>query len=188
MEKLSVPRVTEVLGMFSSYNNVPPDVLENAATRGSKVHGLCALLAQDLWMPPCTEELQLYVDSFSKWHNCHVKRLYMVEKRLIDKCESYTGQIDFVFGLDDEKKWLVDLKTCYAPQKTHYVQMAAYRDMLKDNDIEVEGAKLVYAQKSGGDPKVITLSQDELNALSEVFHAALKCYEYFKRKKKKKTK
>lgn len=185
MEKLSLPRVTEILHLFTPYNHVPSGVLENAATRGSKVHGLCGLVAKNLWLPPYADELAPYVESFTKWHDSNVKRLDMCETRLTDKNKSYTGQIDFVFLLNDGKTWLVDLKTCYAPQKSHYVQMAAYRNMLKDQGIQVEGAQLVYAQKTGKDAKVVTLTNEQLDELAEVFNAALKCYYYFKHKAKK---
>ena len=183
MEALKLPRVTEILHCFAQYRGVPRDVLENAAARGTKVHGLCACVAQDLWVPPMLDELKPYVESFTRWHDSQVKRLILVEKRLHDKNETYTGQIDFVFELNDDKTWLVDIKTCQQPMKSHPVQMAAYIKMLIDNGIQVEGAQLVYLPKTGKDVKVLSYTMDELRELYGVFAAALKCYYYFNAKK-----
>lgn len=179
MEALKLPRVTEILHCFAQYRGVPRDVLENAAARGTKVHGLCACVAQDLWVPPMIDELKPYVESFTRWHDSNVKRLYMVEKRMQDSNLSYTGQIDFVFRLNDDKCWLVDLKTCLKPMKTHPVQMAAYVKLLKDNDVNVDGAKLVYVPKTGKDATEIMFSLDDLRVYYDVFASALKCYQYF---------
>ena len=111
MDIVKLPRVTEILHPFAQYKGVAKDVLDNAATRGTKVHGLCAIIAKGLWLPPMTEELKPYVESFEDWHKSNVKQLYICEQRFHDLAQSYTGQIDYVFELEDGKNWLVDLKT-----------------------------------------------------------------------------
>jgi len=182
MDTPKLPRVTEILHAFAQYKGVPKDVLDNAAVRGTKVHAMCACVAQKLWVPPMIDELVPYVDSFTAWHNENVKQLYMCEKRLHDKQETYTGQIDFVFQLNDGKTWLVDIKTCLAPMKSHPVQLAAYTKILADNGVIVSGAQLVYLPKTGKEPKVLTYTLDQLRELYGIFAAALKCFYYFNRK------
>jgi hypothetical protein len=181
----NIPRVTEILRPYTGYDQVPKDILENAAARGTSVHALCAGIAKGNWIPDgmIGEELLGYVQSFRKWQEAQVKSFQIIEKRYTDWENRYSGQLDFVVVAKDEKLYLVDLKTSAKPQKTYPVQMAAYEELLKQNGIKVEGAMLVYLKKDGEFPDIdfIEDMQPEFN----VFLAAVQCYEYFKIRKKK---
>lgn len=180
---MDYPRVTEILRPFNAYDGVPKDILENAASRGTTVHSYCAAIAKGAWVPDSMmqEDYIGYVDSFRKWSEAQVSKFITVEKRYIDDEEEFSGQVDFVVLGNDEKLYLVDLKTCVKPQKTHGVQMAAYDHLLTIHHIEVKGAMLVYLKKDGEFPDIVMLTdmQQELS----VFLSALECFNYFKRKK-----
>ena len=180
----SIPRVTEILKPFTGYDQVPRETLERAAARGTSVHALCAGIAKGNWIPDgmIGEDLLGYVNSFKKWTSAQVKRFIVVEKRYTDKHEEYSGQLDFVVQCHDDLLYLVDLKTSSSPQKTYPIQMAAYHNLLKQNDIEVEGAMLVYLDKTGEFPNVHAIY--DMHEEFGVFTSALHCYKYFKKRKK----
>ena len=60
--------------------------------------------------------------------------------------------------------------------------MAAYDNLLKQKDIRVAGAMLVYLDKNGEFPE-IDLYHDLTDEFA-VFCSALHCYQYFKLRKK----
>lgn len=181
------PRVTEILRPFTKFDYVPKKILENAASRGTAVHALCAGIAKGAWVPDnmIPEELRGYVTSFKKWADNHVKKFVIIEKRFVDEHLKYTGQVDFVVVGNDDELYLVDLKTSASPQKTYQLQMAAYEHMLEKHHVSVKGAALVYLQKDGEYPEI-----DLIEDFTERFHiflSALDCYNYFNRKRKKKN-
>lgn len=179
---MTIPRVTEILNSFTSYDQVPKDILNRAAARGTSVHAICAGIAKGAWIPDgmIDEELKGYVNSFKIWSDKQVKKYVLVEKRFTN--EDYTGQIDFVVVGNDDELYLVDLKTSAAPQRTYPVQMAAYRHLLGINSVQVKGAMLVYLNKNGEFPEV-NLITDTSKEMS-VFWSALECWKYFKQRKK----
>lgn len=179
------PRVTEVLRPFTSYHQVPKDVLEKAAAKGTSVHALCADIAKGNWIPESMidEELKGYIQSFKKWSEAQVKKFVIIEQRYSEEDLKYNGQVDFVIVGSDDELYLVDLKTGSSPQKTYPVQMAAYNHLLRRHQVNVKGAMLVYLDKDGDFPDIDFL--DDMNEEFSVFLCALECYNYFKRRKKR---
>jgi hypothetical protein len=181
----NIPRVTEILRPYTGYDQVPKDILENAAARGTSVHALCAGIAKGNWIPDgmIGDELLGYVQSFRKWQQAQVSSFEVIEKRYTDCEDRYSGQLDFVVKCTDKKLYLVDLKTSAKPQKTYPVQMAAYNALLQQNGIKVEGAMLVYLKKDGKFPDIDFI--EDMQEEFKVFLAAVECYEYFKIRKRK---
>lgn len=180
----NIPRVTEILRPFTGYDQVPKDILERASARGTSTHALCAGIAKGNWIPDgmIGEELIGYVRSFRKWHEAQVKEFVIVEKRYTDLYKRFSGQLDFVVKCHDDKYYLADIKTSAKPQKTYPVQMSAYEALLKQQGIEIEGAMLVYLNKDGEFPDIDFL--ENMDEEFSVFLSAVKCYEYFKIRKK----
>lgn len=181
---MDYPRVTEVLRAFTSYDQVPKDILERAAARGTSVHALCAAIAKGDWIPDTMidKELRGYVNSFKQWAEAQVDKFVIIEKRLHDNLLQYSGQLDFVILGKDNELYLVDLKTSARPQKTYPVQMAAYDYLLRNNEVKVKTAMLVYLNKDGDFPEIHTL--ESMDREFQVFHSALDCYHYFNKGKK----
>lgn len=175
---MTVPRVTEILNYFTSYDKVPRDILANAAVRGTCVHNLCGGIAKGNWIPDdlIKPEYKPYVDSFRQWDKDKVQDYQLIEKRFIHKELQYSGQMDFLITGKDGKLYLVDLKTSASPQKTYPLQMGAYAGLLNDNDIQIEGAMIVYLSKFGDYPVVDYLY--DLTEQWDVFKSALNCYKY----------
>jgi hypothetical protein len=177
---MTLPRVTEILRPFTSYDNVPTDILKRSATRGTSVHALCAGFAKGAWIPDgmIDEEYLGYVNSFKKWAEKQVHKFLVIEHRYADEQVGYTGQVDFVIRATDDKNYLVDIKTSAKAQKTYPIQMAAYDHLLALHEVQVDGAMLVYLDKTGEFPEV-----DLMNDMSRefgVFLSALDCWKYFK--------
>lgn len=178
-----LPRVTEILRCFSGMEYVDKQVLARAAQRGTTVHAICAGLAKGAWIPESTidEELHGYIASFKQWAAAQVLAFPIIEKRLQDNHNLFTGQLDFVIKGSDNELYLVDLKTSTRPQKTYPIQMAAYKYLLEIHGVRIKAAMLVYLSKDGEFPDIARY--DELDDETCVFFSALKCYQYFHRKK-----
>lgn len=178
-----LPRVTEILNCFTKYDSVPQDILKNAAARGTQIHAICAGLAKGAWIPDgaIKEEHLPYVESFRAWSEKEVETYDIIETRFIDDELGYTGQVDFVIKARDGNVYLVDIKTSSKPNKTHPVQMAAYKTLLAKSKIDIKGAFLVYLSKESEYPQVQYLENMEHE--QAVFMSALHCYNYFNKRK-----
>ena len=181
---MTFPRVTQILKAFTNYDHVPQAILERAAARGTSVHALCAGIAKGAWIPDgmIGEEFIGYVNSFRKWAESQVSKFLIVEKRYTDTERKYSGQLDFVILGKDDEIYLVDLKTSSQPQKTYPIQMAAYDLLLKNNQVTVKGAMLVYLNKNGEFPEIHML--DDMTEELHIFISALDCWHYFNKGKK----
>lgn len=181
---MNIPRVTEILRAYTNYDQVPKETLERAAERGTTVHALCAGIAKGNWIPDgmIDEKLLGYVNSFRKWVSAQVDKFIIIEKRYTDEQLKYSGQLDFVVLGKDGEMYLVDLKTSARPQKTYPIQMAAYDHLLKNNQIKVQGAMLVYLNKTGEFPDIYCI--DDMTEEFRIFLSALDCWHYFNKGKR----
>lgn len=176
---MEYPRVTEILRPYIDYTNVPPQVLQNAAERGKKVHSLCAEIAKDQWIPDnvIDDSLVGYIQSFRQWSDSFVSKYQVIEKRYIHTELAYSGQVDFVLLDKAGDRYLVDLKTSAHPQKTYSLQLAAYRNLLDFYYLPVKGCILVYLDKGGKEPKVTVMTESDREL--GIFISALNCWHYF---------
>jgi len=181
---MDYPRVTEVLRTHTSYDQVPAEILQRAAARGTTVHSLCAGIAKGNWIPDgmIGDEFLGYVNSFKQWSAAQVAKFLIIEKRYMDDDLQYSGQLDFVVEGTDGKMYLIDLKTSAKPQKTYPVQMAAYNNLLQKHGVDVHGAMLVYLNKNGEFPDIHFL--EDMKTELEVFLCALNCWHYFNKGKR----
>ena len=80
---MTYPSVTQVIGRYSDFSRVPPDVLEAAKERGTRVHQVCAAMAQGLWVPDyCESGDAPYIVSFEQWFEAVVEKVIAVEPEL----------------------------------------------------------------------------------------------------------
>lgn len=180
---MKYPRVTEILNPYNGYNEIPEHILKAAAGRGSRVHALCAAIANGNWLPDgmIEDELKGYVESFRKWSEAQVSEFWLIEQRYEHEDLKYTGQIDFVIIGNDDQFYLVDLKTTAKLHKSHTVQMAAYNLLLNKWHIEPVAAMLVYLNKNGDFPEIEML--EDMKEETDIFLSALRCWHYFNKEK-----
>lgn len=174
-------RVTEVLSKFSGIEYIKPEVLENAAQRGTRVHKACEGIAKGLdgWDLP--EEYQGYVESFKKWFN-RGKDFVEIEKRLYCSELGITGQIDFIIREPDGCV-IVDLKTSARESKTWLLQGSAYSYLAKKAGYDVKGILFLKVERDGSDPKLFLYNEN-----MELFKEVLNVYKYFYGRKGKRRK
>jgi hypothetical protein len=99
-----------------------------------------------------------------------------VELPLVSETWRYGGMVDW-YGTIDGKKWLVDIKTSKGLFPEHVFQVAAYWQMLLENEYQVDGVRLLRVGRTedeGFDDHVI--DTPKLKQAWDVFEAALRLY------------
>ena len=165
-------RVTEILYPFSGLKHVKPDVLQNAAVRGTKVHSYCESIAKGLGVWEVGPEYQGYIDSFLSWWNQGIEVL-AIEKRFWDRNLMITGQVDFITKTE-KGACIVDLKTSAHESKSWLLQGSAYSYMAKQNGYDIKDIQFVKLLKDGRPAKVFTYEEN-----MDLFNQCLNVYRYF---------
>lgn len=171
-------RVTQVLGPFSGYQNVPKDILEKACIRGSKVHAAIDAYLNSLGM--WIEEERGYIDSFMQWWNPKWE-IIPNPGRLYCKDLMITGECDLLIRNEEGMICLIDFKTSSKEGSTWGPQGGAYYHLIcKNTDIIPDYIMFVHLKKDGRSPKIynyeIEVSLDEFLALHKIY------LKYFKNK------
>lgn len=124
-------RVTECLKPFSKMDLIDPEILNNAADRGSRVHKFCELYANNMLFEDIDEDCKNYVEVFKRWFDQRVEKVIFSEKRINNDSLKLSGCIDLaVFLKDSEFPCIVDIKTSASQSMTWPLQTAAYRMLL----------------------------------------------------------
>lgn len=122
---MKTPSVTMILSPYADFSMVPPDVLANAAARGSLVHQACAAIAQDIWISELSEDCRGYVDSFSYWLDATAPEILATEIELVDPVHSYHGHPDLICKIGEDVV-VIDYKTPVSVSPSWRLQLAAY--------------------------------------------------------------
>ena len=82
--------------------------------------------------------------SFYEWERQTGAKMetLLIEKQLVSETLKYGGTIDW-YGRIDGKLWLIDIKTCSALHTEYEYQVAAYRHLLAENGLKVDGVRLL---------------------------------------------
>lgn len=144
------PSVTEVLNKYQDFSNIPENILEAAATRGSSVHMFCAAYVTGLWSP-IESGCEGYCHSFRVWFDKYVESVTLIETRLYSEKHGYHGQLDFFGKLKGDKvPRIIDWKTPVVENKKWLIQVSAYRNLLLENGYKVGEAGFLRLRKDGG--------------------------------------
>lgn len=174
----SYTRVSTVLYPFSGLSDVPQDLVEHAANRGTKVHQICQGIVTGLGEFGVDDETRPYVESFMQWYHPHMQ-FKAIEQRFYCERLMVTGQCDYIVDTP-EGLALVDLKTSYRPSKTWQIQGQAYAYLAALSGYDIKHIWFLHLQKSGKPPKIY--SYDVCDALwKSVFYT----WKYFYHKPKK---
>ena len=175
------PRVTEIISPYVDFSMVPEHVLSRATERGSKVHIICAALAQKLWVPQeamLDPECAGYILSFQRWFDDFVEEVIYVEHEIIDTTYGFMGHIDFFGKLRKLGYALLDWKTPITIYKAWRLQMAGYYRLLKEKVKQIDVVASLQLDPNGGVPKM-TPYEDSAQDFN-IFLGLLNAHNFFK--------
>lgn len=165
-------RVTKVLYPFSGLQNVDPEILSNAATRGSRVHKICEGIVTGLGEFGVDSETLGYVLSFKHWWG-EGRKVVEVERRFWSDEHKITGQIDMIVETEDGLA-IVDIKTSSKPSKTWALQGSAYFELVTKAGFDIKKIIFLHLDKNGKPPKQLEYKPD-----FGFFLKTLEVYRYF---------
>lgn len=185
MKIAGCPRVSDLCSPIVDFSGVPPDILQRAADRGTRVHryiedwfgGIEAIMDEDI-VP--------YIRSFGTWvteQRSHGWTIFNSEVPLgyEDDAIQLRGTADLVMGrvIGDYESGptlnvkVVDFKTSARPSASHRLQMLFYGAIVRDaferlshnegypNSIQIDLPQLVYLNRDGEAPLVKTPHTDD---------------------------
>lgn len=152
-------RVSTILQPFSGLDQINPEIVQNAANRGTAVHRVCEGIVSGLGEHGVYDEIKGYVESFKKWWEIGHEVL-MVEKRFFDDDLMITGQCDLIIR-EGSDLIIIDLKTSYRPSKTWPVQGAAYAYLARKNKHDIRKIQFLHLKKTGKEPTVYEYPLDD---------------------------
>jgi len=123
------PSVTQALSRFVDLQHIPPDRLQIATARGSKIHDYIFMDLKELWIPPAliTPEIEGYWRSYLIFKREMIECTVLMEEKLVCTCYGYTGILDWCGVLRGEKGvTVIDWKSPVTEGKTWRSQVAAY--------------------------------------------------------------
>jgi hypothetical protein len=153
-EIMNFPSVTSVISPWVDFSHVPPDRLELASERGTRVHTACAAFAMGFPPGGLQEGDRGYLQSYERWFFATVKKVILVEERLVHTALGYHGQIDLFVEAYSGEFLLPDLKTPLAKSKGWRVQMAGYRELCIVNGYKVDRVGSLRLSPEGKPPKM----------------------------------
>ncbi len=186
MGELFRPRVTEILGRYVDWSNVPPERLEAAAQRGTFVHEWIADYLRGGWapLPAPGHEASGYIRSFLDWHEHMVDQVIWVEKELVHPVYGYVGHLDLCCILKgDDKASVWDWKTPVSQQRVWRAQVAAYWKLVEDSGelpagITIGRAGSIMLRSDGRIAKMVEYTE-EIPLYFNYFLMALEAERFF---------
>ncbi len=169
MDSSQYDRVTSVLAPFSGLDKINPEILKNAADRGTLVHKMCDALIEGVGIDDMG--IEGYMDSFKSWYVDHV----FVDKPSRWYCEELmiTGECDALYDNGDGLT-LVDFKTPLRESKTWVLQASAYHYLGCKAGLHIANIEFVRLKKDGKSPQVISYNPD-----MDTFMKCLEIYRMF---------
>jgi hypothetical protein len=168
-------RVTDVLSPFSGLQHIDPNIVQNAANRGSRVHKVCEAIMEGIGEWDVDDEIAGYVTSFKKWWADGHKILSM-EQRFFCSELMITGQVDLIIA-QKEGAVILDLKTPAKVSKTWALQGSAYAHLARSAGYDIRGIHFLQLNKHGKDP-TLHVYDDQF----DMFKKCLDVFNHFYRK------
>lgn len=158
---------------------VPKHILTMASERGSRVHAICASLAQKLFVShrQITPDIEDYIQSFNQWFE-YVDEVILVEQELVDPNLGFIGHPDLIVKMKgNQHLTLIDLKTPKIIGKTWRSQIAAYWHLV-ELEFKIDRGGSLRLKDNGGFPIFDEYTYSR-NADFAAFLSALNAWRYF---------
>jgi len=115
------------------------------------------------------EAAQNAADKFRAWLQKHDMQTHLIEEQIVSERYRVGGTIDW-YGELDGKMTLVDIKTSGNIYAEHVIQVAAYAQILKDEDYPVEDVRILrFSREDDDDHRDMSLSGRLLEAGFGIF-------------------
>jgi hypothetical protein len=125
--------VTEVLNPWGKLHLIDPNVLSNAADRGTRVHNFCTLYARNLLLLDPDADCKPYVDAFKQWFDKTVTTVAHLPQRINSEKLKLSGEFDMIVKMKgDDGLTLLDIKTPQNASASWALQTAGYRKLVHD--------------------------------------------------------
>jgi len=115
------------------------------------------------------EAAQNAADKFRAWLVNHDMQTHLIEEQLVSERYRAGGTIDW-YGELDGKMTLVDIKTSGNVYAEHVIQVAAYAQLLKDEEYPVEEVRILrFSREDDDDHRDMSVSDRLLEAGFKIF-------------------
>jgi hypothetical protein len=160
-DKQLVPGATTVLGLLAKPALIPwanklglegidvKKYVDKTAEVGTAAHMmvqnyLACTAFNDLsqFSPDTISQAENSLLSFYEWEKSHKLKPIMLERILVSDKHNFGGTLDCYAEVDGEP-WLLDFKTGKGVYDEHAIQLAAYRQLLREHDYPVAGCRIL---------------------------------------------
>jgi len=115
------------------------------------------------------EAAQNAAEKFRAWLQKHDMQTHLIEEQIVSERYRVGGTIDW-YGELDGKMTLVDIKTSGDIYEEHIIQVAAYAQMLKDEEYMVDGVRILrFSREDDNDHRDMSVSDRLLEAGFDIF-------------------
>lgn len=168
-------RVTDVLFPFSGLKAIDPEILKNAADRGSRVHLVIDGILKGLGECHMGDDILGYIESFHKWYEGGSSKEFLPKpNRFFNDAFKITGECDAIYKDSEGKLVLVDFKTPLRESKTWRLQGSAYSFMAEREGYPIDRIEFVKLDKKGEKAQIFIYER-----VFELFWKCLDVYDYF---------
>ncbi|GEM_PF-3225089 len=162
-------RVSAISGAFGGYGNIPKEILNNAAARGSQVHDIIRDVILNVPVDGeryiyrgerNTNSLVGYMESFWKFWRPHDDSPAVFPDRMNDFNLMLTGEVDLITTINDERV-LIDWKCTACASPAWDIQGNGY-SLLYENSFHQVIDKILFVRldKDGAEPEVVEIKHD----------------------------
>lgn len=172
-------RVTSPLQAYNGLKDIPQNILDYAADRGTRVHHYCDLYANDMLFGDIDQDCLSYVQAFVNWFDSNVIKVISTEQRMFCEDLMLQGQSDLIAQVKGHSGLtLIDIKTSCKPSKTWSLQTAAYQALCRSNGIQIDDRLVVQVKKDSSSQVYPFLKKDYLKDMT-IYAGILEAYRYF---------
>ena len=129
--------------------------------------------ANGFYMTHSPDAIQkLLINKFSAWACEHLLKIKHFEKRFFSTKHKYCGRIDGLYLLKGKKGFdLCDIKTGTSRHYVEALQLAAYKNMLVENGVEVNDRIIIECKRDDSPVKAIKINSNYKTDLYNFLYA-----------------
>lgn len=147
---IKMPSVTQVMKVLSGdiYGSIDPEILKNAANRGTNIHRACEEYDKYKFIG-VSEEEKPYFNAYVNFQKDYNVSIIANEVKLFHKQLLYAGTLDIIANVNG-RVTLIDIKTtAILHDKLVAVQLAGYLMELQSWNLTVEQSAVVQLKSNG---------------------------------------